>query len=90
MMVIRHVAHPGAHVRDAVGARQDVLVWGYGVSTGHVAAVHVREDGSADIVVEFERPEPIVVSDDVCERVQSCRFDRRCPFVDSCELHARE
>lgn len=63
MMAIQHIEHPPTHVRDAVGARRDVLLWGYGVSTGHVAAVQVLEDGSADLVVEFDVPQAVVVPD---------------------------
>ena len=84
MMVIKHVAAPGPYIRDTVGARQDILVWGYGVSTGHVAAVHVLADGSADLVVEFAAPPVVVVSAVVCERVQSCRMDTWCHRILEC------
>lgn len=85
MMVIKHVTKPGVH--DTAGARRDVLIWDMGVSTGRVAAVDLKADGSAILAIEFDRPPVVVVPDDLCERVQACRFDTRCPFVDSCVLH---
>lgn len=84
MMVIKHVAHPGKHVRDSIGARQDVLIWDYGVATGHVVAVQMLPTGGADLVVEFEVPQPEIVDDDLCSRVQVCRHDSRCPFFGTC------
>lgn len=89
MMVIRHLEVAPAHPLDTVGARQDVLIWDYGVITGHVAAVHVLEEGGADLVVEFEVPQPVVVPADLCERMAACRLDRICPFWSSCEEHVR-
>lgn len=62
MMVIKHT-RVTPNIRDAVGARQDILIWNYGVVTGHVVAVHVRAFGVADLVVEFEVPSPVVVPD---------------------------
>jgi hypothetical protein len=87
VMVIKHIPSPPPYVRDSVGARQDVLVWGYGVVTGHVVAVQLLAGGGADLVVEFEVPQPEIIDDDLCSRVQACRFDPRCPFVDSCAQH---
>jgi hypothetical protein len=89
MMVIKHIPYPSAHVRDSVGARQSVLVWEYGVVTGHVVAVQVLDGGGADLVIEFVVPQPEIIDDDLCSRVQACRFDRRCPFVDSCSQDAQ-
>lgn len=88
MMAIRHVSKPGPYIRDTVGARQDVLIWDRGVTTGHVAAVHMLTDGSADVVIEFEVPQAEIVPDDLCARVGACRFDDRCPYADSCARHA--
>lgn len=91
MMVIKRVTHAGEHPGDLVGAREDVLIWDYGVTTGHVAAVHVLQDGAADLVVEFEVPQHEEdVPDDRCARVQACRLDRRCPFYVGCDAHEHE
>lgn len=88
MMVIKHVHPAGPNVRDVVGARQDVLYWGWGVLTGHVAAVQLKDCGGADYVVEFAAPgPPPTVPDDICARMGACRFDERCPYAHHCALH---
>jgi hypothetical protein len=63
MMAIEHVNRPGPHIRDTVGAARDVLIWGYGTTKGRVAAVQLLTDGSADVVIEWEQPEPVTVPD---------------------------
>lgn len=87
MMVIKHLKDPPKHVLETVGARQDVLIWDYGLVTGHVVAVQVLPTGGADLVVEFEVPQPVVVPDNLCDRMQACRFDAICPYLTSCEAH---
>lgn len=85
MMVIKHLPAAPLRVLDAVGGRQDVLIWEYGVVTGHVVAVQMLPTGGADLVVEFEVPQPEIIDDDLCSRVQSCRMDTRCPFYVACD-----
>ena len=85
MMAIKHVVHPGP--RDTVGGLQDVIIWGYGVSQGRVVAVDLHADGSVALAVELDRPQPIVVPEVICDRMESCRFDQRCQWLMSCQEH---
>jgi hypothetical protein len=87
MMAIQRLTHPPSHVQDSVGSRRDVLIWGYGVTTGHVVAVQVLDSGAADLVVEFDAPVAVVVPDSVCPRVGNCRFDTKCPSFVACARH---
>jgi anti-sigma factor RsiW len=89
MMVVKRIAAtPGMLAMDCVGAAQTILVWDRGVCVGRVAAAQSVLDGHAiDLVVAFEQPAPVEVPEDVCSRVESCRFDLRCPFWDTCARH---
>lgn len=94
MMVTKRVDAPaGRHytaqsAQDCVGASQVVLLWTYGVVIGRVAAVALVNGGESVLLrIEYERPASVVVPDDVCARMESCRWDAHCPFFGTCARH---
>lgn len=92
MMVMKRITGRGPYTqqqaRDVIGAAQVVLMWPFGTVAGRVAAAQVVLDGAAlDLVVEYEVPAPVVVPDDLCGRMERCRFDPRCPFYVGCCEH---
>lgn len=88
MMTIIHVPLGDPQpIMLRVGDPASVLLWSYGVVIGRIAAIQLLPAGGLDVVVEYDPPAADVVPDDLCARVEACRFDPVCPFADSCARH---